>query len=270
MTVAPVALTPQDVRLACRNGTWKEPSTAGVCAGHVQANLIIVPEKYAADFRNLCARNPVPCPLLGETKVGDPTVPAHLAVNADIRTDAPLYNIYRGGKLIETKANLLDEWKDDSVGFFIGCSYSFEAALTSAGLKPRQIEINRNVPMYKTSVPLYASGAFTGRMVVSMRPYPADLVEKARDVTRPFIRAHGEPIAWGFEGGKTLGVNDPTGEYPDFGDASEIREGDVPVYWACGVTPQLAVMDSQLPELILGHAPGHMLVLDMRDEDVCA
>ncbi|GAA6042416.1 hypothetical protein JCM8097_008442 [Rhodosporidiobolus ruineniae] len=269
MTVVPHPLTPAEIRLACRNGTWTEPSTAGFAPGHVQANLIILPSKYAADFRNLCARNPVPCPLLGETKPGDPTVPAHLAKDADIRTDAPRYTVYKAGKLVDSKDNLVDEWKEDSVGFFIGCSYSFEAALTAAGLTPRQIELGRNVPMYKTTVPLCSAGALSGRMVVSMRPYPAHLVDLARSTTRPFVKAHGEPVAWGWEGMKALGIDDPTGEKPDFGDASEIREGEVPVYWACGVTPQLAVMDSKLPDLVLGHAPGHMLVLDMKDEEVC-
>ncbi|BGP19679.1 hypothetical protein JCM10213_002694 [Rhodosporidiobolus nylandii] len=269
MTVAATPLTPAQIRLACRNGTWTAPSTAGFAEGFVQANLIVLPSAYADDFRNLCLRNPVPCPLLGETKKGDWRVPEHLAKDADIRTDAPLYRVYKGGKFIQERANLLEEWNEDSVGFFIGCSYSFESALTHAGLMPRQIELQRNVPMYKTSVPLCAAGTLSGRMVVSMRPYPAELVDQARSVTRPFVRAHGEPVAWGFEGMKALGIDDPTGQNPDFGGISEVREGEVPVYWACGVTPQSAVMDSKLPEVILGHAPGHMMVLDMRDEEVC-
>ncbi|BGP51263.1 hypothetical protein JCM10450v2_007192 [Rhodotorula kratochvilovae] len=269
MTATPRALTPRDVRLACRAGTWSEASTAGVCKGHVQANLIILPSKYAADFRALCARNPVPCPLLGETKRGDPLVPAHLAQDCDIRTDAPAYNVYKGGKLVGTKEDILDEWTDDSVGFLIGCSFSFEAALTAGGLTPRQIEIGRNVPMYKTKVPLAAAGVFTGNMVVSMRPYAPSSIERARDLTRPFVRAHGEPVAWGPEGAAALGIDDPQGKRPDFGDASEVREGEVPVYWGCGVTPQNVLMESKLPEVVMGHAPGHMLVLDMRDEEVC-
>lgn len=158
MTITPQALSPHAVRQGCREGTWSYPSTAGVCEGFVQANLVIMPSKYAQDFRNLCARNPVPCPLLGETKVGDPTIPAHLAGDCDIRTDAPLYRVYRGGKLVEEKRDIRDEWTDDSVGFLIGCSFSFEAALVAGGLVPRQIELGKNVPMYATRVPLARAG----------------------------------------------------------------------------------------------------------------
>ncbi|GAA5855403.1 hypothetical protein JCM9279_006470 [Rhodotorula babjevae] len=270
MTVTPRRLTPLDVRLACRSGQWDAASTAGVCAGFVQANLVVLPSKYAADFRALCARNPVPCPLLGETVApGDPTLPPHLAKDCDVRTDAPAYNVYVGGKLVTTKSNILDEWQADSVCFLIGCSFSFEAALAAGGLTPRQIEISKNVPMYKTSVPLAAAGVFSGCMVVSMRPYLPSQVELARDLTRPFVRAHGEPVAWGAEGAASLGIDDPLGERPDFGEVSEVREGEVPVYWGCGVTPQNVIMESKLPECVLGHAPGHMLVLDLRDEEVC-
>ncbi|GAA5962139.1 hypothetical protein JCM8115_006603 [Rhodotorula mucilaginosa] len=270
MTITPTLLTPRAVRQACRDGSWNYPSTAGICEGYVQANLVILPSKYADDFRNLCARNPVPCPLLGETKKGDPTIPSHLAADCDIRTDAPLYRIYKGGKLVEEKKDILAEWDDDdSVGFLIGCSFSFEAALINGGLTPRQIEIGRNVPMYRTKAPLAPAGRLGGHMVVSMRPYPPEAIEQVRDLTRPFIRTHGEPIAWGAEGAAALGIDDPEGKNPDFGDASEIREGEVPVYWGCGVTPQLSVMDSKIPEIVCGHSPGHMLLLDIRDEDVC-
>lgn len=159
MTITPTSLTPRAVRQACRDGSWNYPSTAGICEGYVQANLVILPSKYADDFRNLCARNPVPCPLLGETKRGDPTIPSHLAADCDIRTDAPLYRIYKGGKLVEEKKDILAEWDDDdSVGFLIGCSFSFEAALINGGLTPRQIEIGRNVPMYRTKTPLAPAG----------------------------------------------------------------------------------------------------------------
>ncbi|GJN93251.1 hypothetical protein Rhopal_006298-T1 [Rhodotorula paludigena] len=246
MTVAPRTLTPRD------------------------ANLIILPAKYAADFRALCARNPVPCPLLGMTEPGNPMVPEHLAKDCDIRTDAPAYNVYKEGKLVATKSDILDEWQDDSVGALVGCSFSFEAALIAGGLTPRQIEISRNVPMYKTMVPLAAAGVFTGHMVVSMRPYPPSAIERVRDLTRPFVRAHGEPVAWGAAGAAALGIDDLKGQRPDFGGVSAVHEGEVPVYWGCGVTPQLVVMDSKLPEVVMGHAPGHMLILDMRDEEVCA
>lgn len=261
-------ITPSQVRLACRSRSWKEPTTANFAPGFVQANVIFLPEKYAADFRALCAKNPVPCPLLGETKAGDPTVPAHLALGSDIRTDCPLYRVYKNGKLLETKADVVAEWNENTVAFFIGCSFSFEAALVKHGLVPRHIELNRNVPMYKTKVPLAPAGPLSGHWVVSMRPYPKSVLEQVRSITRPFVLAHGEPVAWGVEGARSLGIEDLDGTQPDYGDPSEIREGEIAVYWGCGVTPQLAVQDSKLPELVMGHAPGHMLICDMTDEGV--
>ncbi|KAK0432890.1 hypothetical protein EV421DRAFT_1847153 [Armillaria borealis] len=231
-----VTLTPSDIRSLCRADVFKEASTAGTCAGHVQANVIILPQKYADDFRWLCLRNPVSCPLLGETKPGDSRVPEHLASNSDIRTDCPLYNIYRDGVFVESKPSLEDYWQPDSIAFFIGCSYSFEAALTG-----------ENVPMYRTNVPLMAAGAFSGHMVVSMRPYPISQVPKVRDITRPYFLAHGEPVAYGPDGAKALGLSD--------------FDGEIAVYWGCGVTPQVAVMDSGIE--------GIMLVLDMVNEAVC-
>jgi len=284
MTVTPRRLTPLDVRLACRSGQWDAASTAGVCAGFVQANLVVLPSKYAADFRALCARNPVPCPLLGETVApGNPSLPPHLAKDCDVRTDAPAYNVYVGGKLVGTKSDIVDEWQADSVCFLIGCSFSFEAALAAGGLTPRQIEISKNVPMCASSLSrtlsrldadleppqtkrasrsppqevrlllllllepsqrsahslllVLAHAVFSGRMVVSMRPYLPSQVELARDLTRPFVRAHGEPVAWGAEGAASLGIDDPLGERPDFGEASEVREGEVPVYWVRALPP---------------------------------
>ncbi|KAK0238709.1 hypothetical protein EDD85DRAFT_518096 [Armillaria nabsnona] len=264
-----VTLTPSDIRSLCRADAFKEASTAGICAGHVQANVIILPQKYADDFRWLCLRNPVSCPLLGETKPGDPRVPEHLAFKSDIRTDCPLYNIYRDGVFVESKPSLEDYWQPDSIAFFIGCSYSFEAALAESKLAPRHTELGRNVPMYRTNVPLMAAGAFSGHMVVSMRPYPVSQIPKVRDITRPYFLAHGEPVAYGPDGAKALGLSDFDGSNPDFGDPTEIREGEIAVYWGCGVTPQVAVMDSGIEGTVMGHAPGQMLVLDMVNEAVC-
>ncbi|GAA5881810.1 hypothetical protein JCM16303_006462 [Sporobolomyces ruberrimus] len=247
----------------------QEPTTANFCPGSVQVNVICLGERYASDFRALCAKNPVPCPLLGETKPGDPRVPSHLALDSDIRTDCPLYRVYSNGKLLESKKDIMADWKEDTIAFFIGCSYSFESALSENGLIPRHTELKRNVPMYKTKVPLAPAGAFTGHWVVSMRPYPREALERVRSITRPFTLAHGEPVAWGVEGARSLGIEDLDGTRPDYGDPSEIREGEIAVYWGCGVTPQLAVQDSNIPEVVLGHSPGHMLVCDMKDEGVC-
>ncbi|ESK84966.1 duf1445 domain protein [Moniliophthora roreri MCA 2997] len=263
------SLSPAQVRSLCRQNNFQESTTASFCNGYVQANLIILPEKYAEDFRNLCARNPVSCPLIGETRPGDPRVPDHLAANCDIRTDLPRYNIYRDGKFVEAKDSIEKEWKSDSIAFLIGCSYSFEAALCTSGLTPRHVEIGRNVPMYKTQVSLMPAGVFSGRMIVSMRPYPAGAVDVVRAITRPYVRAHGEPVAWGVDGARALGIDDIIGLNPDHGDPSDIRAGEVPVYWGCGVTPQQVVIDSGIPGTVISHAPGHMLVLDQHIADVC-
>ncbi|KAL0571832.1 hypothetical protein V5O48_010128 [Marasmius crinis-equi] len=265
----PATVTPAEVRRLCRLNEFRQPTTASYSHGYVQANLIILPEKHAQDFRNLCLRNPVSCPLIGEMRPGDPKVPEHLAADCDIRTDLPRYNVCKDGKLVETKTDIIEEWKEDSVAFLIGCSYSFEAALSDKNLKPRHTELKRNVPMYRTSVPLMAAGVFSGRMIVSMRPYPTESLEAVREITRPYIRAHGEPVAWGTKGARTLGIEDPDGDHPDFGDPTEIREGEIPVYWGCGVTPQQVVIDSGIEGVVVSHAPGHMLVLDQLVKAVC-
>ncbi|KAK0496153.1 hypothetical protein EDD18DRAFT_1390963 [Armillaria luteobubalina] len=260
---------PYHVRILCRNKAFTAPSTAGLCPGYSQANVIILPSKFAADFRLLGARNPVSCPLLGETKPGDPQVPEALAADSDVRTDCPSYNIYRDGVFAEQKESIETEWRDDSVAFFIGCSYSFEAALVKNGLPPRHLELNRAVPMYKTNYRLCPAGVFGGHMVVSMRPYRLVDLERVRDITRPFVKTHGEPVAWGLDGAKYLGITDLDRTNPDFGDPTEIQDGEVAVYFGCGVTPQLSVMDSGISGEVIGHTPGRMLMLDIKDEDVC-
>ncbi|KAK0453994.1 uncharacterized protein EV420DRAFT_1696443 [Desarmillaria tabescens] len=252
--------SPYDVRILCRNKAFNAPSTAGLCPGYSQANVIILPNKFAADFR---------CPLLGETKPGDPQVPEALAADSDVRTDCPSYNVYRDGVFSEQKESIEQEWRNDSVTFFIGCSYSFEAALAKNGLAPRHLELGRAVPMYRTSYRLCPAGVFSGHMVVSMRPYRLADLERVRDITRPFVKTHGEPVAWGPEGAKSLGITDLDGTNPDFGDPTVIKDGEIAVYFGCGVTPQLSVMDSGIAGEVVGHTPGRMLMLDIKDEDVC-
>ncbi|KAM0747628.1 hypothetical protein T439DRAFT_328843 [Meredithblackwellia eburnea MCA 4105] len=268
MAVPPPPLSPATLREMCRSKQWTSPTTAGFAPGFVQANVLVIPDLYAADFRLLCRRNPAPCPLLGETAPGDPRVPSHLAKASDIRFDVPSYTVYENGKFISNVESLENEWKEDSVAFFIGCSFTFEDALVANGLIPRHVELGRNVPMYKTKVPLCPAGVFSGHMVVSMRPYPQSSLPQVRSITRPYILAHGEPVAWGIEGAKQLGITDLDGTRPDFGDPTEIREGEIAVYWACGVTPQLSVMDSGVEGRVFGHAPGQMLVLDLGVEEV--
>lgn len=228
----------------------------------------IVPDKtLAGDFRGLCARNPVCCPLIGETVPGNPELPASIAQDADVRTDAPSYNLYQDGTFIRAVGDITDYWKPDSVAFFIGCSYSFESALAAVGLEPRHVTNRGVVSMYRTSVPLCASGVFRSTMIVSMRPYKKSDVERVRDVTRPFRGTHGEPIDWGFDACARLGISNLNA--PDFGSAVALYDDEVPVFWGCGVTPQEAVMQSAIPGLIIGHTPGMMLCIDLLDKDVC-
>jgi len=261
-------------------------STSGLAPSYLQANLIVLPSRYAADFRLLCQRNPVPCPLLAESAaIGsykelqshiDGIPGSRIASDIDIRFDAPRYHVYKDGKLIQCGIpDIARYWTEDHVAFLIGCSYSFENALTLAGLPPRHTEMKRVVPMYKTTIPLCAAGIFTGgHYVVSMRPYRATDVELVRNITRPFVATHGEPIAWGWEAVKQLGIKDVA--VPDWGQAAVEPDGTlfveggpfVPVFWGCGVTPQLAVMSANLKGVVMGHAPGHMIVLDVREEDV--
>jgi len=263
--------------------------TSGLAPNYLQANLIILPSRFAFDFLLLCQRNPVPCPLLASSRIPGsstalkshlPGVPdAAIASSLDLRTDAPLYMVYHDGELIQSHCpDIVGEWTDDHVAFLIGCSYSFERALTAAGLSPRHTVMGRNVPMYETNMPLCAAGVFTGgTYVVSMRPYRKADVERVRELTRPFVSTHGEPVAWGWDAVERLGIKDINA--PEFGDAPlgldggffsapEQDEEIVPVFWGCGVTPQLAVMKAELPGRVMGHAPGHMLVLDVMEDDI--
>lgn len=227
------------VRQRARHGTLTSPTT-GLAPAHIQANLLVLPQSVAADFEILCARNPVPCPLLGKSATpGDPHsfVPSDLfstseglADTIDIRTDIPQYNIYQHGKLVASKTDIKDEWTESSVAFLIGCSFSFENALLEAGLPPRQIQQRCNVSMYKTTVKLLPAGIFTNaNMVVSMRPYHPQDIERVRDITRPFIKTHGEPVAWGWQAAHDFGIKDI--QQPEFGDPVKFKEGEVPVFW---------------------------------------
>ena len=203
---------------------------------------------------------------------------SRVAAGVDIRTDIPRYMVYRDGKLEKVQcADLVQDWTEDHVAFLIGCSYSFESALAKAGLPPRHTVQGRNVPMYRTKMPLCPAGVFTGATyVVSMRPYRVDEVEAVRDVTRPYVMTHGEPIAWGWEAVEQLGIVDI--DKPEWGDAPLTDDGRplgartekdvVPVFWGCGVTPQEAVMRAELPGVVMAHAPGHMLIMDVVEEEI--
>jgi uncharacterized protein YcsI (UPF0317 family) len=247
--------TPADLRRACREGRWDRP-TSGAAPGHVQANLMIVPQDAAFDFLLYCQRNPKPCPLVEVVEAG--RVEPACAPGADLRTDVPRYRVYRDGQLVEERSDVRALWRDDLVSFVIGCSFSFEEALADAGVPLRHVEACSNVPMYRTSIPTAPAGRFGGPLVVSMRPIPAALVPRAVQVTARFERVHGAPVHVGAP--EELGIRDLS--RPDWGDPVEIRRGELPVFWACGVTPQAAALASRLPFCIT-HAPGHMLVTDL-------
>lgn len=255
--------TPQQVRSLIRQGAWRGP-TAGLAPGHVQANLVVLPRELAYDFLLFAQRNPKPCPVIEVTDTGSPE-PKLTAPGADLRTDIPRYRIYRNGRLAEEVTDLEAVWTGDLVAFLLGCSFSFETALREAGVPVRHIEEGKNVSMFITSVPCVPAGAFAGPLVVSMRPIPAPLVSKAVQVSGRFPAVHGAPVHVGDPG--AIGIRD-LGR-PDFGDAVTIRPGEIPVFWACGVTPQAVAMQAK-PPLMITHAPGHMFVTDLKDEALAA
>jgi uncharacterized protein YcsI (UPF0317 family) len=256
----PKRWTPAALRAACRAGRWDRP-TAGLCDGFVQANLVAVPAEAAFDFLLFCQRNPRPCPLVEVLEAG--RVEPDSAPGADLRTDLPRYRVFRDGRLAAELAEVRDLWRADLVSFLVGCSFSFEEALARAGVPLRHVETGRNVPMYRTARACASAGRFQGPLVVSMRPVPAGLVPLAVQVTARCERVHGAPIHAGDPA--ALGIADLS--RPDHGDPVEIREGEVPLFWACGVTPQEVVLTSQLPFCIT-HAPGHMFVTDRRNSEL--
>jgi len=256
-------LVPQEIRALVRKGKWDRP-TAGLAPGYAQANLVILQQKYAFDFLLFCQRNPKPCPLL-EVLEGGKYQTEYMASGADLRTDIPRYNIYRGGKLEATVNDIKDFWEADFVTFLLGCSFSFEEALLRSKIPVRHIEEKKNVPMYITNIPCRPSGIFSGPMVVTMRPVPLVKVVQAVQVTSRYASVHGSPVHIGDP--SKIGIKNL--KKPDFGDSVRINEGEVPVFWACGVTPQAVVMQAK-PDLCITHAPGHMFITDLLNEEVAS
>lgn len=248
--------SPAKVRAMIRTGEITG-QTSGMCDDYAQANLAILPKDLAFDFLLFTQRNKKPCPVLDVTEAGSP-VPRLTAPGADIRTDIPRYRIYRKGELTDEVTDISSFWRDDLVAFLLGCSFSFEAPMIEAGLEVRHITDHHNVPMYKTNIECVPAGVFHGPMVVSMRPMkPADAIRAVQITTRmPFV--HGAPIHIGDP--EAIGIHDI--DKPDFGEPSEIRPGEVPVFWACGVTPQAVAMAVR-PEFMITHAPGHMFITDI-------
>lgn len=256
-----LSATPAEARRLIRSGAYDAP-TSGLCPGYAQANLIILPKEQAYDFLLFAQRNPKPCPLLEVTEVGarEATI---CATDCDIATDFPKYRIYRHGELVEEVADVSAYWRDDLVSFVIGCSFSFESELVEAGIEMRHNTMGRNVSMYLTGVDCVPAGSMSGKMVMSMRPIPHDQIVKAVQLSGAIPKVHGAPLHIGDPA--AIGVKDIA--HPEFGDPVDIREGEVPVFWACGVTPQSIVMNSK-PEFAITHAPGCMLITDTKNIDL--
>ena len=248
--------TPAQARALFR--TTDVATTAGFSAGFAQANLIALDKKYAFDFLLFAQRNPKPCPLLGVLEPGEVSSP--LLAGGDIRTDIPSYRVFSHGSLIDEPTDATAYWTENTVAFVIGCSFTFEQALLDNNVPVAHIEQGVNVPMYLTNIDCEPAGAFSGKMVVSMRPIPAGLVADAVRITSRYPAVHGAPVHVGEPG--LIGIEDLSA--PDFGEAVDIPAGWVPVFWACGVTPQSIVMHSK-PELAICHSPGKMLITDVRD-----
>ena len=251
--------SPAECRTAMRAGRF-DGHTSGLAERHVQGNLVLLPQRHADDFRRYCQRNPKPCPVLAETRPGDPRVP-QLGGDIDLRHDLPRYRVWRNGVLADEPTDIGALWQDDFVGFVIGCSFSFEQALMDEGVPLRHVAEGRNVAMFRTHIPTVPAGVFSGPLVVTMRPLPAGDVARAVAITGRFPAVHGAPVHVGAP--QAIGIANLS--QPDYGDAVELRPGEVPVFWACGVTPQAALLQARLP-LAITHAPGAMLITDLLNE----
>ena len=252
--------TGRDARLAARGGELNG-QTAGVAPGYVQGNLAILPDRLAGDFLRFCQLNPKPCPLLAASATGDHRLPT-LAEDLDIRTDLPRYRVFRNGELIDEPTDIRAHWRDDLVAFLLGCSFTFEWALLDAGIRLWHVEQGKNVAMWQTNVQCRPAGVFHGPMVVSMRPLkPADAI-RAIQITTRFPAVHGAPVHIGKP--ELIGIADLM--KPDYGDPLPLRPDEIPVFWACGVTPQSVVATAK-PEFCITHYPGCMLVTDRRNTE---
>ncbi|MCC5910402.1 MAG: putative hydro-lyase [Clostridiaceae bacterium] len=246
---------------AIKQEKWQKP-TSGLAKGYTQANVVILPKKEAFDFLLFCLRNEKPCPIIDVCDPGE-IAPPVAGPEADIRYHVPKYRIYRHGELEEEVNDIASYFTEDMVTFLIGCSFTFEKELMEKGIPVRHIEEDKNVPMYITNRNCRPAGIFSGPLVVSMRPIPAHLVDKAAEITTHYRKAHGAPIHIGDPA--ALGIKDI--QAVDFGDAPTIKEGEVPVFWACGVTPQMALKNAG-PELVITHSPGHMFITTITDEEL--
>lgn len=254
-------LSPGALRQRVRSGEHRG-NTSGFAAGYVQCNIVILPADWANDFLRFCQLNPKPCPLVATSNApGDPAIPP--LGDIDIRSDVPSYRVFREGEVTEELADITRLWRDDLVTFALGCSFSFEEALLADGLEVRNVSEGVNVPMYRTDIDCTAAGPFAGKMVVSMRPFLAADAIRAVQICTRFPSVHGAPVHLGEPG--LIGINNLA--RPDYGDAVTIAEDELPVFWACGVTPQVA-LEAARPPFAITHSPGCMLVTDLRNSQL--
>jgi uncharacterized protein YcsI (UPF0317 family) len=255
----PALAVRRDARAGRRTG-----QTSGLAPGHVQGNLAILPRQLAADFMTFCHLNPKACPVIGVSDVGDPSLPS-LGADLDVRTDVPRYRVWRNGELVDEPTDITKYWREDLVAFVIGCSFSFEEALIEDGIALRHVQTGKNVTMFRTSIACSPAGPFKGPMVVSMRPLkPADAI-RAIQITSRFPAVHGAPVHIGHP--EQIGIRDLS--KPDYGDPVEIKSDELPVFWACGVTPQ-SVIAAAKPDFAITHYPGAMLVTDLKNTKLAA
>ncbi len=264
MNAVPASIAPaEQARQAIRRGEWTG-HTSGLAEGYVQGNVVILPQAQADHFLRYCQRNPKPCPVLAVSEPGQASLPT-LGAGIDIRTDVPQYRVWRDGELAAEPNDVRDLWRDDLVTFVLGCSFSFEQALLEAGLPVRHIEQGRNVPMFRTNIATEPAGPFHGPMVVTMRPMRAAAAIRAIQVTSRFPDVHGAPVHIGDPA--LIGIADLA--RPDYGDAVDVRPDELPVFWACGVTPQAAIVQAR-PEFCITHAPGAMLITDLLNHELAS
>ena len=253
--------SPHELRQSFRSGSLSMP-TAGLASGYVQTNLAILPKDLAFDFLLFCQRNQKPCPLIEVIEQGK-SEPILTTPKADIKTDIGLYRVYENGKLVDELKDITKYWRDDLVSFLLGCSFTFETAMQRAGIALRHIDENKNVSMYKTNLNTVPAGIFKGPMVMSMRPIKESQIVKAVQVTSRYPFTHGAPLHIGNPA--AIGIKDL--HKPDYGDQIDIKEGEVPVFWACGVTPQSVAVTSK-PSLMITHSPGYMFITDLPEENL--
>jgi uncharacterized protein YcsI (UPF0317 family) len=252
----PVTTSAADLRAAARRGEWRG-TTAGHCPAYQQVNLVILPSDVAAEFAAFCTRNPKPCPIIEITVSGDPE-PVRSAPGADLRTDVPGYRIYRKGELAEKRTDIRDVWRHDLVAFLLGCSFTFEHALVEAGIPPRNVELGTDVSMPVSNIAGIPAGRFHGPMVVTMRPIPEAQVDRVRELSARYPHAHGAPVHVGDP--RAIGIADLS--RPEFGDPTPIYPGEVPVFWACGVTTQAVALKARV-DFMITHEPAEMFVTDL-------